>query len=112
MITLILFVVFGVASEKRNFKTAIFSIRLYSFSSLLPLLFVLALPVVTQAQFILTTNNGAITITHYIGSGTKVVVPSATNGLPVTSIGDSAFFNNFAITSVALPRLCGQYVSA
>ena len=55
------------------------------------LLLLLALPVVVQAQFNFTTNNGGITITGYIGPGGVVVIPDWTNGLPVTSIGYGAF---------------------
>jgi hypothetical protein len=39
-----------------------------------------------------TTNNGAITITKYTGPGGAVTIPDTINGLPVTSIGDSAFY--------------------
>ena len=49
------------------------------------------LPVVAQAQFTFTTNNGAITITRYTGSGGDVTIPSMINGWPVTSIGEGAF---------------------
>ena len=48
-------------------------------------------PTAVQAQFNFTTNNGAITITGYTGSGGEVTIPAITNGLPVTSIEDSAF---------------------
>ena len=51
----------------------------------------LALPMLAQAQFTYTTNNGALTITGYTGSGGAVVIPAATNGYPVTSIGVDAF---------------------
>lgn len=54
---------------------------------LLPVL--LAMPTVVQAQFTFTTNSGAITITGYSGSPTNVVIPSTTNGYPVTDIGGS-----------------------
>jgi len=70
---------------------------------LLPLLLLLALPAVVQAQFTYVTNNGAITITKYTGSGGDVTIPSTTNGLPVTSIGTDAFFGS-SITSVAIPN--------
>src|SRR5207249_8042551 len=63
----------------------------------------IALPASVQAQFTFTTNNGAITITGYTGSGGDVVIPSATNGYPVTSIGDSAFLFNSGVTSVTIP---------
>jgi hypothetical protein len=56
-----------------------------------------------QAQFTFTTNNGAITITGYTGSGGTVTIPSTTNGLPVTSIGDQAFYNCTSLTALTIP---------
>jgi formylglycine-generating enzyme required for sulfatase activity len=56
-----------------------------------------------EAQFTYTINNGAITITGYIGSGGTVSIPDTINGLPVTSIGDDAFFET-ALTSVTIPN--------
>jgi len=45
-----------------------------------------------QAQFIFTANNdGSLNLYQYTGSGGDVIIPSTTNGLQVTSIGDSAF---------------------
>jgi hypothetical protein len=38
------------------------------------------LPIAREAQFTFTTNNGAITITEYTGSGGAVTIPSITNG--------------------------------
>jgi Flp pilus assembly protein protease CpaA len=61
----------------------------------------LALPAVLHAQFTFTTNNGAITITGYIGSGGSVVIPDTTNGYPVTSIGSFAF-NGSSLTNVTI----------
>src|SRR6266446_4190095 len=67
----------------------------------------LALPAVVQAQFNYTTNNGAITITAYTGPGGVVTIPDTINGLPVTSIGDlafyGAFYNNSSLASVTIP---------
>ena len=60
------------------------------------------LPTAAQAQFTYTTNNDAITITKYTGSGDVVVIPSTTNGYPVTSIGVEAFLNCFSLTSVTI----------
>jgi hypothetical protein len=54
-------------------------------------LLLLALTSTAQAQFNSTTNNGAITITGYAGSGGETTIPAITNGLPVTSIEDYAF---------------------
>src|SRR5665213_3513714 len=70
---------------------------------LLPLLLLLALPAVVQAQVTFTTNNGAITITAYTGPGGHVTIHSMTNGWPVTSIGDYAFLNCSGLTSVTIP---------
>ena len=68
---------------------------------LLPLLLLLALPAVAQAQFYYTTTNGTITITFYSGSG-AVVIPNTINGYPVTGIADNAF-GGAGLTSVAIP---------
>src|SRR5512135_2770459 len=55
-----------------------------------------------QAQFTYVTNYGAITITGYTGSTNPVLIPATISGLPVTSIGSSAFANKFAITNVTI----------
>src|ERR1035441_2987080 len=60
------------------------------------------LPAVVQAQFTFTTNNGAITITRYTGPGRDVVIPSTTNGLPVTSVGSQAFYLCYSLTNVTV----------
>ena len=70
---------------------------------LLPLLLFLLLPAVVQAQYQYTTNNNTITITGYTGSGGAVSIPNTINGLPVTSIGASAFDNCTSLTSVTIP---------
>jgi hypothetical protein len=63
---------------------------------------VLALPASVRAQFTFTTNNGAITITRYTGSGGAAVIPSSTNGYPVTSIGDNAFYYCTSLTNITI----------
>jgi hypothetical protein len=75
--------------------------RLISVSWIL-LLLLLALPAVVHAQFAFTTNNGAITITKYTGSGVDVTIPDTTNGYPVISIGDATFNNCTRLTSVTI----------
>lgn len=55
------------------------------------LLLLVMLPAAVQAQFTFTTNNGALTITGYTGSGGDVIIPSTTNDLPITSIESFAF---------------------
>jgi hypothetical protein len=58
------------------------------------LLLVLAMIGLVQsagAQFTCETNNGAITITGYTGTGETLTIPDAVNGWPVVSIGSGAF---------------------
>ena len=62
----------------------------------------LALPAVVQAQFTFTTNNGTITITGYTGSNGVVMIPGTIADLPVTSIGDWAFYST-SVTNVLIP---------
>jgi hypothetical protein len=61
------------------------------------------LPTAIWIQFIYTTNNGAITITGYTGSGGAVTIPGTINDLPVTSIGSNAFYQVSSLTSVTIP---------
>jgi len=55
-------------------------------------------------DFTYTNINGTITITGYRGSGGAVTIPSALNGLPVTSIGEGAFYGVRTINSVTIPN--------
>ena len=69
----------------------------------------LALSATLQAQFTYTTNNGTITIMGYTGPSGAVTIPSTINGLPVTSIGDLAFYDGYGnqpyyLTSVTIPN--------
>lgn len=59
--------------------------------------------IITILPFSATENNGAYTITDYIGNGTMVNIPSNVNGKPVTIIGDSAFLDCSKLTSVTIP---------
>jgi len=66
------------------------------------LLLLFTSPAILQAQFNYITNNGAITITKYIGSSGTVAIPDMINGYPVTTIGTNAFyFSN--ITNITFP---------
>lgn len=60
---------------------------------LLMVLLFLNLPTLGFAQFTWTTNEDTITITGYTGSGGNVTIPSVITGLPVTSLGEGAFFS-------------------
>lgn len=65
---------------------------------------VLLLTVSAHAQFNYTTNDSTITITGYIGTNTAITIPSTINGLPVTSIGEDAFFGDAGLTNVFIPN--------
>jgi hypothetical protein len=67
------------------------------------LLCTVSLPEFIQAQFIFTTNDGAITISGYNGSGGTLTIPCTINGLPVTSIGTNAFEGCTTFTNVIMP---------
>ncbi|HXR05473.1 MAG TPA: leucine-rich repeat protein, partial [Verrucomicrobiae bacterium] len=79
---------------------------------LLPLLLVLALPAMVQAQtytnnygiWAYTTNAGGITltITGYTGSGGSVTIPTNIDGLTVTAIGDAAFYGCTSLTNAMI----------
>ncbi|HXC37038.1 MAG TPA: leucine-rich repeat protein [Candidatus Acidoferrales bacterium] len=49
------------------------------------------------------TNNGAITITGYTGTGPTVTIPAMINGFPVTAIGNAAFSGDVRVSSVSIP---------
>jgi BspA type Leucine rich repeat region (6 copies) len=84
------------------------SVNIFGFRCIAALL-LLCLPAVVQAQFTFTTNGNSITITRYTGPGGAVAIPSATNGYPVTVIGQQAFYNSNLsntniVTSVTIPN--------
>jgi hypothetical protein len=65
----------------------------------------LMLPMLVQAQFTYTTNNGAITITGYTGTNANVIIPDEINGYPVTTIAEYAFspVGSGGCSSVVIP---------
>jgi len=79
------------------------SFRLAFAVKLLWLVPLIGWPAGAQAQFTFATNNGAITISRYTGSGGAVLIPSTTNGLPVTSVGANAFYFCTNLTSITIP---------
>ncbi|MGC9942532.1 MAG: leucine-rich repeat domain-containing protein [Verrucomicrobiota bacterium] len=58
---------------------------------------------IAKAQFTYITNNGAVIIMGYTGSGGTVAIPAATNGLPVVGIGYEAFYEQSNISSAIIP---------
>jgi hypothetical protein len=64
---------------------------------------VLGLPMVGRAQYLFTTNvDGTLNVSQYTGSGGAVTVPDTSGGLPITSVGNDAFFRVFGLTSLTL----------
>jgi len=57
-----------------------------------------------SGDFTYTASGTAVTITGYTGTGGAVAIPSSIGGLPVTSIGTSAFRYNTSLTSVTIPN--------
>ena len=47
--------------------------------------------------------DGKVTITNYKGSASKLEIPNKIKGYPVTSIGESAFYECTSLTSVTIP---------
>jgi len=77
--------------------------KIFCVARLLLLLPFLVQPLMVQAQYRFTTNSdGSLNIAQYTGPGGAVVIPNTTNGLPITSIGDAAFFGNTNLTSVTV----------
>jgi hypothetical protein len=56
-----------------------------------------------QAQFNYSSDNGAITITGYTGSGGAVSIPDKIKGQPVTSISFDAFQGCTTLTGITIP---------
>jgi len=78
-------------------------LKIASAAKLLLVLVSLSLPFMAQAQYTFTTNSdGSLNIAQYTGPGGAVVIPNTTNGLPITSIGDAAFFEIANLTSVTV----------
>ncbi|MBM3748320.1 MAG: hypothetical protein FJW34_21250, partial [Acidobacteria bacterium] len=65
-------------------------------------LILLSTPLTAKADqygdFTYSSNGSAITITGYTGAGGSVTVPSTINGLPVTGIGNWAFWSIITLT--------------
>ena len=57
----------------------------------------------TENGLVLVDNGEEVMVRAYKGSETEVIIPAEYNGLPVTRIGERAFYHNDWITSVVLP---------
>ncbi len=56
------------------------------------------------ASFTYDNDGNSITITGYSGAGGAVTVPAIIDGLPVTGIGDGAFYDRTGLTRIDLPN--------
>jgi len=54
----------------------------------------------TFGDFQYTTDNGGVVILNYYGSSQNITIPSVIDGLPVTTIGNKAFWKNGQLNSV------------
>ena len=61
------------------------------------------LAVTPASDFTYTTSNGQVAITKYVGSSTTVEIPATIDTMPVTSIGNTAFYMLASLTSVTIP---------
>ncbi|MBR2951737.1 MAG: leucine-rich repeat domain-containing protein, partial [Clostridia bacterium] len=52
---------------------------------------------------VFTKYGDAYTVTDYTGNATRVVIPSTYQNLPVTSIGEEAFYQCTGLTSIEIP---------
>lgn len=59
--------------------------------------------VAADGDFSYTPNGDGVTITSYLGPGGAVTIPDTIDGKPVTGIGDLAFGNNTAVSSIIVP---------
>jgi len=57
----------------------------------------------TSGPWTYTVSDGNATLTAYNGTETNIVIPTALEGTPVTSIGASIFMGNMTIRSVVIP---------
>jgi hypothetical protein len=92
-------------NEKRGWSAKSGALRNIAILSIITL--VLAKAAILQAAtpvqcFRWATNRGGATITGYTCSDADVTIPSTINGLPVTSIGNSAFYWCSGLASVSI----------
>lgn len=57
----------------------------------------------SESDFKITVENGAVTINRYRGNEPDAVIPATIEGLPVTAIGDWAFYKLEGLTSISIP---------
>lgn len=55
------------------------------------------------AEFAYTVDDGSVVIDQYTGNRTSVAIPAKIEGVPVTAIGDYAFYECGKLSEVTLP---------
>ena len=75
---------------------------------LLPVVLMTMLSRTSNAYYFYTVNSGtSVTITHYTGSDTTLIIPDTINvsgtDLPVIAIGNNAFYDSTSLISVTIP---------
>ena len=58
--------------------------------------------VIAGLEFTLNSDRSSYAVSAYTGTSTEVTIPSTYEGLPVTSIGDDAFWGCSGLTSVTI----------
>lgn len=56
-----------------------------------------------EGDYTYTVANGNATVTGYTGSGGDITIPSSLGGNPTRTIGASAFYGDFNVTSITIP---------
>ena len=59
--------------------------------------------VAPESEFRYTVSDGKVILTAYVGERSEVVIPNTLGGYPVVAVGDRAFLNQTAMTSVTIP---------
>ncbi|HEZ7987371.1 MAG TPA: leucine-rich repeat protein [Ruminococcus sp.] len=90
------------------FAVTVIGLSMPTFSTVVPSLYMTAsaekdYTEETYDDFTVKKYGDHVEISEYNGKAAKVEIPSKIGGLPVTSIGDYAFYDCFVLTSVTLP---------
>lgn len=54
-------------------------------------------------SYLISSFDGTAIISRYNGTDSAITIPSEIDGFPVTKIWDNAFYDNYTITSIAIP---------
>ena len=57
-----------------------------------------------EGEFRYRIENGAATVTEYVGEAKEIVIPDSLGGYPVRAVGDRAFADRRTLVAVAIPE--------